>query len=72
MMDPMNSGSINNWKVSGVLPDSEYIRISLQDDKVYVTGKRPGFSTWFFSWSTVEDFYLELRANSGECSAKDE
>jgi hypothetical protein len=72
MVDPMNSSSINNWKSGGVLPDSKYIQISLKDNKVNITGKQPGFSTWFFSWPTLQDFYLELVANSGECSGKDE
>jgi hypothetical protein len=71
-MDPMNSSSIGNWKSGGVLPDSEYIRISLDNDQIYVTGKRPGFSTWFFSWPTLKNFYLELTAKTEECSGKDE
>ena len=68
----MDSSSIGNWKSGGVLPDSEYLRISLDKDQIYVTGKKPGFSTWFFSWPTLKDFYLELNANSGECFGKDE
>ena len=72
MVDPMNGSSIGNWKSGGVLPNSKYIRIFLEDDKVHVTGKKPGFSTWFFSWPTLKDFYLELSANSGQCLGKDE
>jgi hypothetical protein len=72
MVDPMNSSTIGNWKSGGVLPNSDYIQIFLEDGQVNVTGKKPGFSTWFFSWPTLKDFYLELKANSGECSSKDE
>ncbi|MFC1996121.1 hypothetical protein ACFLXI_00760 [Chloroflexota bacterium] len=72
MVDPMDSSSIDNWKSSGVLPDSEYIRISLSNDQIYITGKKSGFSTWFFSWPTLKNFYIELIAHSGDCSGKDE
>ena len=72
MVDPMDSSSIGNWKSGGVLPDSELIRISLDNDQIYVTGKKPGFSTWFFSWPTLKNFYLELSAESGACAGKDE
>ena len=72
MVDPMDSSSIGNWKSGGVLPNSDFIQIFLENDQINVTGKKPGFSTWFFSWPTLKDFYLELSANSGECSGKDE
>jgi hypothetical protein len=72
MVDPMDSNSIGNWKSGGVLPDSEYIRISTENGNVYVTGKKPGFSTWFFSWPTLKNFYMELSVKSGECTGKDE
>jgi len=72
MVDPMNSSTIGNWKSGGRLPDSEYIQISTKNDKVFVTGKKPGFSTWFFSWPTLYDFYQELTVRSGECVGKDE
>jgi hypothetical protein len=72
MVDPMNSSNVGNWQSGGVLPDSEYLRISLDKDQIYVTGKKPGFSTWFFSWPTLKDFYLELDVNSEDCSGKDE
>jgi hypothetical protein len=72
MVDPMDSSSIGNWKSSGVLPNSEYLQIFLDDNQINVTGKKPGFSTWFFSWPTLKDFNLQLKVNSGECIGKDE
>ena len=72
MVDPMDSSSIGNWKSSGVLPNTEYLQIFLDDNQINVTGKRPGFSTWFFSWPTLKDFNLQLKVNSGACTGKDE
>ncbi|HIE57549.1 MAG TPA: hypothetical protein EYP88_04885 [Anaerolineales bacterium] len=71
-LDSMNWESHGNWVSGGVLPNTAYLQISLQDDQLYVTGKQPGFSTWFFSWPTLTDFYLQLAVDNGECSGKDE
>jgi hypothetical protein len=70
--DPMNSSSHGNWVAGGVLPNTAYLQISLQNNEIYVTGKQPGFSTWFFSWPTLTDFYIQMTAQSGACSGKDE
>ena len=72
MVDPMNSSNVGNWQSGGVLPNSEYLQISLDKDQIYVTGKKPGFSTWFFSWPTLKDFYLELDVSTEDCAGKDE
>lgn len=71
-MDPMNSGSYGNWKSGGRLPNTELIQISLDGDNMYVTGKKPGFSTWFFSWPTLTDFFIQMEVKTEECSGKDE
>ncbi len=71
-MDPMNTSNSGNWKSGGVLPNTEYIQISLENDSLYVTGKKPGFSTWFFSWPTLTDFYIQMEVKTGECSGRDE
>ena len=70
--DPMNSSSHGNWVSGGVLPNTAYLQISLQNNELYVTGKQPGFSTWFFTWPTLTDFYLQMTAQSGDCLGKDE
>ena len=71
-MDPMNSGSYGNWKSNDKLPNTELLQISLEGDNMYVTGKKPGFSTWYFSWPTLTDFYMQMEVKTGECSGKDE
>jgi hypothetical protein len=71
-VDPMNSSSYGHWKSGGRLPNTELIQISLDGDSMYVIGKKPGFSTWYFSWPTLTDFYQELTVDTGVCSGKDE
>ena len=70
--DPMNTSSYGNWKSGGKLPNTELIQISLENDSLYVTGKKPGFSTWYFSWPTLEDFYIQMEVKTEDCSGKDE
>lgn len=71
-LDPMNTSNSGNWKSGGSFPNSDYIQISLENDSLYVTGKKPGFSTWFFSWPTLTDFYIQMEVKTGECSGRDE
>jgi hypothetical protein len=69
----MNGGNINDWTnpVSGLLPNTNYIKIVETDAKFYVTGKQTGFSTWYFTWHELTDFYLQSTFDSGNCSGKD-
>jgi hypothetical protein len=71
--DPMTGGNINDWTnpVTGLLPDTRYIRIAETDAHFYVTGKVTGFSTWYFTWHELTDFYLQSTYDSGSCSGKD-
>jgi len=71
--DPMTGGNINDWTnpVSGLLPNTNYIKIVETDAKFYVTGKLTGFSTWYFTWHELTDFYLQSTFDSGNCSGKD-
>lgn len=71
-LDPMNTSSYGNWKSDGKLPDTELIQVSLENDSMFVTGKKPGFSTWYFSWPTLTDFYIQMEVKTGDCSGKDE
>ena len=69
----MTGGNINDWvnPVSGLLPNTNYIKIVESDAKFYVTGKLTGFSTWYFTWHELTDFYLQSTFDSGSCSGKD-
>jgi hypothetical protein len=71
--DPMTGGNINDWvnPVSGLLPNTNYIKISESNAKFYVTGKVPYFSTWYFTWRELSDFYLQSTFDSGSCSERD-
>ncbi len=71
--DPLETGSKNFWvrPEDGVLPNTTSFQIEIKDNKFYVTGKQMGFSTWWFSWPSLKDFYIELEANSKTCEGKD-
>jgi hypothetical protein len=72
MEDPMNGGNIGDWTTpDGVLPDDDYIRMQVDGAKFYVTGKSAGWTTWYFAWRSMADFYLETTFNSGNCSDGD-
>jgi hypothetical protein len=71
--DPMTGGNINDWTnpVTGLLPNTNNIKIFESGAKFYVTGKQTGFSTWYFTWHELTDFYLQSTFDSGSCSGKD-
>jgi hypothetical protein len=73
MDDPMDGGNINAWTnpTTQLLPDTKYIKITQTGGKFYVTGKYAGFSTWYFSWPELTDFYMQTTFDSGSCSGKD-
>ena len=70
--DPMTGILISEWEdEDGELPDTQYIRLTLDDHRFYVTGKLAGFSTWYFTWRDLSDFYLQTTLDSGSCSGQD-
>jgi hypothetical protein len=71
--DPMTGGNMTDWvnPQTGLLPNTNYIKITQNSGKFYVTGKVPGFSTWYFTWHELTDFYLESTFDAGSCSGKD-
>ncbi len=61
-----------NWIGNdGNLPDSDYIKLDIQDGKMGVTGKNLEFDTWWFTASTLGDAYIEMEVNSGDCEGTD-
>ena len=70
--DPMTGSAISDWEDDdGDLPDTLYLRLTLDDARFYVTGKLAGFSTWYFTWRDLSDFYLQATMDSGSCSGQD-
>jgi hypothetical protein len=61
------------WMIpeSRVMPDDQNIRLVFKDGKLYVTGKQTGFSTWWFTYHFLEDFYLEMTFDTETCSGND-
>jgi len=70
--DPMTGSAISDWEEEdGDLPDTMYIRLTLDEARFYVTGKLAGWSTWYFTWRELSDFYLQATIDSGNCSGQD-
>lgn len=71
-VDRMEFSSKPNWEdADGNLPDTNNIRINIQDNRFTVTGKNAGWSTWWFSWPVLQDFYQEMTVETMACSGKD-
>ena len=72
MSDPMNGGNLTDWMAAdGKLPNTTSIKMTLDDAKVYVTGKRSGWATWWFSPITLDNVYMEMTAETDVCAGKD-
>ncbi len=56
---------------SGMLPDTQYIRLEIEEGVMTVTGKRSLWDTWWISGFTQYDFYIEMDVNSGDCNPGD-
>jgi hypothetical protein len=53
------------------LPNNNRIRLRFEDGELYVTGKRTGFSTWWFSGHTLSDAFIEMTFDTLDCSGED-
>lgn len=71
--NPMEIANVPEWAPPETdrLPDNRDIRLQFRDGELYVRGKRAGFSTWWFSYHTVDDAYIEMTFNSEDCSGED-
>jgi hypothetical protein len=71
--DLMVGGSLMEWAPpeTGKLPDNNVIKLDFKDGKLYVTGKIVDFSTWWFTWHTLKDAYLEMSIDSQSCLGSD-
>jgi hypothetical protein len=69
LFDPFNDD--RNWVGSGgTLPDTDFIRLALGGGKMHVTGKPVGWDTWWFTFQTAGDQFLEMTVETGNCSGK--
>ena len=71
--NPMKFPNYGEWAQAGkgTLPDNQNIRLQFKDGDLYVTGKRMDFSTWWFSYHTLSDAYIEMTFNTENCSRED-
>jgi hypothetical protein len=53
------------------LPNNDNIRLQFKDGRLYVTGKQPDFSTWWFSYHSLGDAYIEMTFDNQDCSGED-
>lgn len=65
--------NISEWAPpeTGTLPDNTNIKLVFKDGRLYVTGKQMSFSTWWFSYHSVEDAYVEMTFDTETCSGGD-
>ena len=65
--------SFNEWArpETNTLPDDANIRLVFKDGKLYVTGKKLEFSTWWFSYHSLNNFYAEMTFDTETCSGSD-
>lgn len=69
LFDSFSEGK--NWvDGGGSLPDTDFIRLALGGGKMHVTGKPPQFDTWWFSWPTAGDQFIEMTMETDTCSGK--
>lgn len=71
--NPMQYPNLGEWAQAEtkLLPDNRNIRLRFKDGELYVTGKRLGFSTWWFSYHTLNDAYIEMTFETENCSGED-
>ena len=71
--NPMTFPNMWEWAPpeTNTLPNNSRIRLQFKDGQLYVTGKLPEFSTWWFSSHFLDDAYQQLTFNTEDCSDDD-
>lgn len=70
--DSMDKNSKLDWALlDGTLPDTKELRLSLDGDKFLVTGKILDYSTWWFNWASLKNFYIEMTVDARTCAGSD-
>jgi len=69
----MEFANLGEWAQAETdeLPDNRNIRLRFRDGELLVTGKRPYFSTWWFSYHTLRDAFIEMTFDTEDCSGDD-
>ena len=69
LQDEMNNDG--NWaSTSGGLPNTANILLAVGGGQLHVTAKQAGFDTWWFTWPTAGDQFIQMTIDSGNCSDK--
>jgi len=69
-VDSMDEPSL--WyNASGSLADSEYLKMDIADGVMTVTGKKRLWDTWWIGGFSLNNFYIEMEVNSGDCNPDD-
>lgn len=69
LRDEMNNDG--NWASSGgTLPNSEFILLAMGGGQLHVTAKQAGFDTWWFTWPSANDMFLQMTVEADSCSGK--
>ncbi len=56
---------------SGNLADSEYLKMDISDGVMTVNGKLRLWDTWWIGGFSLDNFYIEMEVNSGDCNPDD-
>jgi len=69
----MEFANLGEWAEAetGELPNNRDIRLRFIDGELNVTGKRLDFSTWWFSYHTLKDAFIEMTFDTEDCSGED-
>lgn len=60
-----------NWvDASDKLPDTNFIRLVLGNEQLLVTGKPANFDTWWLTWPSAGDQYLEMKVEVEKCAGR--
>ena len=71
--NPMDFANMWEWAPpeTNTLPNNSRIHLHFKDGQLYVTGKRPEFSTWWYASHFLNDAYMQLTFNTEDCSKDD-
>ncbi|MBN1230479.1 MAG: hypothetical protein JXA19_01290 [Anaerolineales bacterium] len=61
----------NGWGgLFAQFPDTDYIKLEIEDESLYVTGKVAWWDTWYLSWANLENFYIDMTVHTEMCGSE--